>query len=172
MADTDAKLIGGLAGPTAPSERLFQLDGWRGISISCVLAAHLLPLGPSRLGLNHTAGAMGMSLFFTLSGYLITSFLIRRPEVKPFLIRRLCRILPLAWLFMVVTLLVYGGDRAAWASHLLFFLNYQTADIQPHSSHMWSLCIEMHFYLFVAAAVAAAVAVAAACWSCRCCAWR
>ena len=37
------------------------LDGWRGISILLVLAAHLLPLGPKAWRLNETAGPMGMA---------------------------------------------------------------------------------------------------------------
>src|ERR1700720_3445780 len=51
------------------------LDGLRAMSIILVLAAHLLPLGPKVLHLNSTAGPMGMSLFFALSGYLIVSTL-------------------------------------------------------------------------------------------------
>jgi hypothetical protein len=42
----------------------YVLDGWRGISIMLVLAAHLLPLGPSFLQLNFTSGVIGMSIFF------------------------------------------------------------------------------------------------------------
>jgi peptidoglycan/LPS O-acetylase OafA/YrhL len=133
--------------------RLPQLDGWRGISILCILACHLLPLGPKVLKLNSTAGPLGMSLFFTLSGFLITSFLIRRPEPSNFLIRRLCRILPLAWAAMAILLVIFGGGPEAWLSNLLFALNYQHEFIIPANSHLWSLCVEMHFYLFVAAVV-------------------
>src|SRR5256885_9231134 len=68
------------AGPTveiapAKPQRIPVLDGWRACSILLVLGAHLVPLGPHWMALNDTAGAMGMALFFTLSGYLITSFL-------------------------------------------------------------------------------------------------
>jgi peptidoglycan/LPS O-acetylase OafA/YrhL len=96
---------------------------------------------------------MGMSLFFSLSGFLITSFMVRRPQVRPFLIRRLCRIVPLAWAFVVVTLLLFGADAEKWMTNLLFLLNYNTDQIEPYNSHFWSLCVEMHFYLFVAALV-------------------
>ncbi len=133
--------------------RLFQLDGWRGISILCVLAAHLLPLGPNEWRLNATAGVMGMSLFFSLSGYLITSFLLDRPNPVPFLIRRVCRILPLAWLFMLITLAVYMRPREEWFANFFFYLNYTTY-AQPFNSHLWSLCVEMHFYVSVALLVA------------------
>ena len=57
------------------SKRIPLLDGWRATSILLVLGSHLLPLGPKVLGLNEAAGAMGMALFFTLSGFLITQFL-------------------------------------------------------------------------------------------------
>jgi peptidoglycan/LPS O-acetylase OafA/YrhL len=133
--------------------RLFQLDGWRGISILCVLAAHLLPLGPSSWKLNATAGVLGMSLFFTLSGYLITSFLLERPQPVPFLIRRFCRILPLAWTFMLITLAVHLRPPEEWLANFLFYLNY-TLYPQPFNSHLWSLCVEMHFYVSVALLVA------------------
>lgn len=132
------------------TDRFFQLDGWRGISILCVLAAHLLPLGPAILKLNPTAGAMGMSLFFTLSGFLITTFLLDRPQPLPFLVRRFCRILPLAWLFMLITLWLHGRNLPEWMANFLFYLNYKPAYPQSFNSHMWSLCVEMHFYVLVA----------------------
>jgi peptidoglycan/LPS O-acetylase OafA/YrhL len=80
--------------------RLKALDGWRGISILCVLAAHLLPLGPKSWQLNSAIGPLGMALFFTLSGFLITRFLLMHDNVLDFLTRRFFRIVPLAWLSM------------------------------------------------------------------------
>ena len=77
--------------------RLEVLDGWRGISILCVLAAHLLPMGPKVLQMNAMFGLLGMSLFFTLSGFLITSFLLKDPPVSDFLVRRFFRILPVSY---------------------------------------------------------------------------
>jgi len=49
--------------PAKQSKRMPILDGWRAASILLVLGAHLLPIGPKVLGLNETAGAMGMALF-------------------------------------------------------------------------------------------------------------
>jgi peptidoglycan/LPS O-acetylase OafA/YrhL len=77
--------------------RLPILDGLRAISILLVLAAHMLPLGPKVIALNSTAGAMGMSLFFALSGFLIASTLIHNADIREFLVRRLTRIVPLAY---------------------------------------------------------------------------
>src|SRR5579884_1287261 len=82
------------------------LDGWRGISILSVLACHMLPLGPGAWSLNWTAGSFGMVLFFNLSGFLITTTLLKNPDVRAFVIRRACRIIPLAYLFVLIGLTV------------------------------------------------------------------
>ena len=76
------------------AHRLPILDGLRAISILLVLAAHIVPIGPSVLGLNYAVGAMGMSLFFVLSGFLITSTLIHNPGV---LVKSLAGIIPLVY---------------------------------------------------------------------------
>jgi len=131
-------------------ERFEPLDGWRGISILLVLAAHLLPLGPSALRLNATAGPMGMALFFTLSGFLITNFLLHQSSVSDFLIRRLARIVPLAWAFLLIALPVAGASSDAWLAHFLFYANWPPMDLTATTSHFWSLCVEMQFYLGIA----------------------
>lgn len=128
-------------------DHLPQLDGWRGISISLVLAAHLLPVGPPSWGGNPTAAYSGMVLFFNLSGFLIVTFLQKRPEFLPFLIRRFFRILPLAWLASAILLVIYQGSYQAWISHFLFLLNYQKEFEWAGNAHFWSLCVEMHFYV-------------------------
>ena len=50
-----------------------------------MLAGHMLPLGPKVLQLNETVAATGMSLFFTLSGFLIVSMLTKNDNVASFL---------------------------------------------------------------------------------------
>ena len=47
--------------------------------------------------------------FFTLSGFLITRFLIERPDPRAFIIRRGFRILPLAWVGVIAAFLIDGG---------------------------------------------------------------
>ena len=103
-------------------ERFEVLDGWRGLSIIFVLACHLLPLGPKVLQLNFSAGLMGMTLFFTLSGFLITHFLLYRSSVVDFLVRRFFRILPLAWTYIIISLLLYSASRDVWMAHMFFWL--------------------------------------------------
>ena len=133
------------------SERLSVLDGLRAISILLVLGAHMLPLGPKVLRLNHAAGAMGMSLFFALSGFLITTTLMRNPSVVEFLARRLARIVPLAYAYtvLVFAILTFNPDALFWTA--AFLVNYFTQYIvDGYNNHFWSLCIEMHFYLAIA----------------------
>ena len=130
--------------------RFAVLDGWRGISILAVLACHLLPLGPGRWHINHAAGVFGMALFFTLSGFLITTFLLKRGDVKDFLIRRLCRIVPLSWPALVVGLLMAHAPPDYWLPNFLFYANLPPFHLTPVTAHFWSLCVEVQFYAAVA----------------------
>lgn len=140
------------------ADRLVVLDGWRAISILSVLAAHLVPIDRVVGGGNDAAGAFGMAIFFCLSGFLITRFLLDRPDWRPFLIRRALRILPLAWL---ATGLIYAMDWRDAAPHALaanlgFVSNLPPQALLPSGSHLWSLCVEMQFYLAIALLVALA----------------
>lgn len=133
------------------SHRYTVLDGWRGVSILCVLAAHLLPLGPHSWQLNSTAGPLGMAIFFTLSGFLIVSFLLKEPSVVDFLIRRFFRIVPLAWLYLVIVLPFLDINSDAYLPHFLFYGNTPPYFLVRHgTSHFWSLCVEVQFYVGVA----------------------
>jgi peptidoglycan/LPS O-acetylase OafA/YrhL len=93
---------------------------------------------------------MGMALFFTLSGFLIANFLLHQSSISDFLIRRLARIIPLAWAFLLVALPVAGASHEAWLPHLLFYANWPPMDLTSTTSHFWSLCVEMQFYLGIA----------------------
>lgn len=151
-----ARLAGFFRSHDRKAGHLLELDGIRACSIFLVLASHLLPLGPSVLLLNETAGLMGMSLFFCLSGFLITSFLWLRPAVKPFLIRRVARIVPLLYLYAVLTTLVLSWRPEAFWSILTFTLNYNDAAFDrgvQWIGHLWSLSVEGHFYVVIALAV-------------------
>jgi peptidoglycan/LPS O-acetylase OafA/YrhL len=132
------------------------LDGLRAISILLVFGAHMLPLGPKVLALNHTAGAMGMSLFFALSGFLITSTLIHNPDVREFLVRRLARILPLAYAYAAVVFVILSFDPEALLCTTTFLVNYVLGHLNDYNGHFWSLCVEVHFYLAIALIVLAA----------------
>lgn len=130
--------------------RLDVLDGWRGLSILFVLAAHLLPLGPKFLALNASSGLIGMALFFTLSGFLITAHFLRGGTLGEFFIRRFFRIAPLAWLGVAVASAWGVLPSDALMSHLLFYANWPPMSLSPVTAHYWSLCVEVQFYLGVA----------------------
>jgi len=133
--------------------RLSLLDGWRALSILLVLAAHLLPLGPKWLQLNDAVAPMGMALFFTLSGFLITRLLLS-VDVRSFLIRRFCRIIPLAWLAILIVLPFNQAGLPTYSAHLLFYGNVPPFWLVPMTAHLWSLCVEMQFYVSIAIVVA------------------
>jgi len=133
--------------------RLLVLDGWRGVSILMVLSAHLLPLGPKVWQLNATAGPLGMSLFFTLSGFLITNGLYNNPNVGEFIVRRFFRIIPLVWLYLGVSFFSVATSVDSAIALLFFYANWPPMDFTEVTTHIWSLCVEMQFYIGVAALV-------------------
>jgi peptidoglycan/LPS O-acetylase OafA/YrhL len=149
---TDAGPIGPTVelAPHAPSRRIPVLDGWRATSILLVLGSHLVPLGPRWLQLNFVAGAAGMALFFTLSGFLITQFLAGGMPVLDFLARRLARILPLCWTAVLVLVLWHSYDVATVVRNFLFVANLPPASLLHGGEHLWSLGVEMQFYVCVA----------------------
>lgn len=133
-------------------DRFAVLDGWRGISIISVMACHMLPLGPKStyFNFNNTAGFIGMSLFFTLSGFLITKNLYQNRNIKIFFIKRITRILPLAYLYLSVTFIMFDDNVKHYLLSLLFTQNYLHSIGRPETGHFWSLCVEIHFYFSVA----------------------
>ena len=136
--------------------RLVVLDGWRALSISLVMAGHLMPIGPSKWGLNGATAATGMVLFFTLSGFLITRFLAEDGDVRRFLIRRILRIVPLAWAGAVMAYLLGGGTLAQLFGTMAFVANIPPFPLLPAGGHFWSLSLEVQFYGMVAILVALA----------------
>jgi peptidoglycan/LPS O-acetylase OafA/YrhL len=143
-----------LNAPNAAHDRIDILDGWRALSILCVLAGHLLPLGPGGWGLNGAVAATGMVVFFNLSGFLIARMLLADPHVPAFLIRRLFRIVPLAWLAVVVLTVATMPGLDVVAANLAFVANVPPTRLMTAGEHLWSLCVEAQFYAGVALIVA------------------
>lgn len=129
------------------------LDGWRALSILFVLAGHWLPLGPAHWQMNAAIAASGMALFFCLSGFLITHMLLKDDRIGPFLLKRLARVLPLAWAAMAVVALAWNEGRPNALANFLFVANLTPDSLMRGGHHLWSLCVEMQFYVLVAALV-------------------
>lgn len=136
-------------------KHMATLDGLRAASILAVLSAHLLPLGPKFLRLNEMAAGMGMSLFFGLSGYLITTNLLSGQLPKVFAIRRSARIVPLYVVYLLVAFVFIDFDLYALLVNLAFLENYLHSTLRPINGHLWSLCVEGQFYLAIGLVVAA-----------------
>lgn len=144
---------------SAGTRYLPALDGFRGLAILVVVVSHY--------GLGHLIpGGFGVTLFFFISGYLITRLLLAESEkdgridLKSFYLRRVLRLYP-ALLFMValavgITLLRGCGFQPGQVlSTLFYYRNYYMLYGGPGSfactrifDITWSLAIEEHFYLF------------------------
>ncbi len=172
------------------SDYLPALDGLRAASILLVVLSHL--------GLDHVVpGAFGVTLFFFISGFLITRQLAAglarsgRIDFTGFYLRRALRLMPAGVTYVVVAGLVYvaAGGRigpAGWVAALLYGANYYDLWVGYHSTlagvrHpfniLWSLAIEEHFYgLWPACLVLVGVGRRAAWWVLALCvavlAWR
>lgn len=135
---------------------LVALDGIRGIAILSVLLFHYRV--PYILG-----GFYGVDIFFVLSGFLITSILLKELAAsgtlsfKNFYIRRILRLFPA----LCLMLLLYGILAFFFAKNpsrhyvdmaiVFFYLsNWTRAFDLKHPAemgHTWSLSIEEQFYL-------------------------
>ncbi len=132
------------------------LDGIRGVAVAAITAYHL--------GLIR-GGILSVTVFFTLSGYLITSILLRGVDLRTFWVRRARRLLPALGLLLVVVLAATSIARPSQlslhakqaASAALYVANWATiarGDNYFHRfsgpapfDHLWSLAIEEQFYV-------------------------
>ncbi|NMO01284.1 acetyltransferase [Gordonia sp. TBRC 11910] len=143
--------------------RVLALDGLRGIAVISVVVYHCF-------GNVMRGGYLGVDIFFVLSGFLITSLLVREfgatgtTSLSGFWRRRARRILPAAITVLLVGTAaagLIGGDVAVqlvpqFLSSLFFVNNWEQiaeshsyfADTTPQIfMHYWSLAIEEQFYV-------------------------
>jgi peptidoglycan/LPS O-acetylase OafA/YrhL len=130
----------------------------RAIAILWVMTFHMRGLLPTAFDGIARYGWMGVDVFFVLSGYLIGSQLLRpytrgsRPSITKFYLRRAFRVLPafLAVMVLYLTVPMFREEprlSPAW-QFLTFTENYRIDYFHDHAfSHIWSLCVEEHFYL-------------------------
>jgi peptidoglycan/LPS O-acetylase OafA/YrhL len=138
--------------------RLHGLDTLRALAILLVMTFHLQNVLPERLLPIANVGWIGVDLFFVLSGFLIGSQLLKpylagsRPRLGEFYRRRAYRILPA---YLCVLLLYFAvpawkeapGLASAW-QFCTFTWNLSIEGPAPWAfSHVWSLCVEEHFYM-------------------------
>jgi peptidoglycan/LPS O-acetylase OafA/YrhL len=155
--------------PIIPSlqNRIPSLDGLRAISITMVVGFHLfnsewrLKTGRDYDGLWSILfnGGTGVSVFFVISGFLITSLLLNeirktgRIHLTDFYVRRSFRIWPALYFYLgtiaVLHLLKIVGINMQrdWLSAALFVFNYVPRAGNPWVGHTWSLAVEEQFYI-------------------------
>lgn len=132
-----------------------SLNGWRAVSVVMVLFAHSSPVFDPT-GFKFYLGGLGVKFFFVISGFLITSLMLReffecgKIDVRAFYIRRAFRILPVYYAFLLVCYLLRdlypeGQSLGQWLANLLFLTNYTKAGWI--TGHLWTLGVEEQFYL-------------------------
>jgi peptidoglycan/LPS O-acetylase OafA/YrhL len=140
-------------------KRIPSLDGLRAVSILVVTASHLNVIAPT----NHVLkainqwGGHGVDVFFVISGFLITSLLLRESSktgtisMKGFYIRRVRRIIPAFVFFIAVVLVLRGVGVVSFGNGTLLNVVTYTYNLVPSPNlhvfgPVWSLCVEEHFY--------------------------
>jgi peptidoglycan/LPS O-acetylase OafA/YrhL len=137
----------------AKSGRIPSLDGLRAVSIVLVLASHAIQGTHSLLfHFFFLHSDLGVRVFFIISGFLITSLLLREREktsrisLRLFYVRRTLRILPPFVLFVAVVAIFIRVPAGNWIYALTYTMNFD-----PHPpwvlGHLWSLSVEEQFYL-------------------------
>lgn len=154
-----------MAGHLAPSDKRAEIEGLRAVAVALVVLYHLRvePFG---------GGYVGVDTFFVLSGFLITGLLVREKtssgtvRLGEFWARRLRRIMPMALLVVVVTVLLgyqylepqrtdelmpVALGAVGFCANIVLF--YRTTDylggvtLPSPLQHYWSLGVEEQFYL-------------------------
>lgn len=144
--------------------RLPALDGLRAVSIALVAVSHLTEI----VGWRWVPGGLGVTIFFFVSGFIITRLLLGeiattgRLDLRAFYIRRMFRLAPAMVVFIAICYVAMAAlgvtiSSASVAAALLYVANYHTiysaepaldtfAVISPLAV-LWSLSVEEHFYL-------------------------
>ncbi|TWJ03178.1 peptidoglycan/LPS O-acetylase OafA/YrhL [Mucilaginibacter frigoritolerans] len=133
-----------------------SIDGLRGLAILSVILYHT--------SVNHiwnvwTDGTIGVHVFFIISGFLITTLLLKervlkgKVSFKNFYIRRALRIFPVAYLYIFILIILGYLFHAPLTvtnilTSVLYLKNFPTASTWQ-TGHFWTLSVEEQFYLIV-----------------------
>ncbi|MBD3750380.1 MAG: acyltransferase [Sphingobacteriales bacterium] len=142
--------------------KLPSLDGLRGIAILIVIFAHFNNHWHFKfLGLLVNAGIFGVYIFFVLSGFLITTLLLRERDenhninLSNFYKRRALRIVPLSWFYVIVTILISVIVQKPslienfWIPSLYLVNISGIGAVSYNFLHYWSLSAEEQYYLII-----------------------
>ena len=139
-----------------------SLDGWRAVAVVLVIGEHL----KNNIGSNSIYakiaslvffGRLGVDIFFVLSGFLITSILLKEKiktgkiNIGRFFLRRVLRIFPVLYLYLICCFLLnqFFQPNIAYISFIwpaICVSNIIYSD--PMLAHTWTLSVEEQYYLF------------------------
>jgi peptidoglycan/LPS O-acetylase OafA/YrhL len=144
-------------------KRIPSIDGFRALSIVLVIAGHIFNRIVARTHVNPWwrlvgSGGYGVFVFFIISGYLITTLLLREHETSlsinlgRFYYRRSFRIIPPLYFYIAFVALSapLSGLHPCLREALTALTFTRNLDFHSHQfmfEHFWSLCIEEQFYL-------------------------
>ena len=161
------------ASSTKLASHIPSLDGLRAFSVALVLIGHVAATHGAPAWMDRpiitSLGNIGVRFFFLISGFLITSLLMREHarhgqiNLRHFYIRRAYRILPAALVYIGV---IWACHLAGWIDlsfhiatkttaesaipdllHALTFTANYNHDYNWYYNHLWSLSVEEQFYL-------------------------
>jgi len=146
-----------------PQKKLYfsNLDGLRAIAVLLVVVWHI-ELHKVRFGFKqlffNDIGFMGVSVFFVLSGFLITYILMvekaveGQVNIKSFYVRRVLRIWPLYFFALFFGFFIYPGGMSFGTLIMCLFLMpnipFMMMHIHPFVQPIWTIGVEEQFYLF------------------------
>lgn len=136
-------------------DRNASLNGLRAVAILLVLLSHFRinkTIAEYGFGVN---GHLGVCIFFVLSGFLITTGLLKQKIIKgkvslsDFYIKRFLRIFPLVYIFLAVIVILNIFRPVTSPKDLLycfFFIKNLPLQNMPFTAHLWTLAVEIQFY--------------------------
>jgi peptidoglycan/LPS O-acetylase OafA/YrhL len=136
---------------------LTGLNGIRCIAAFAVVISHtfqyLYLFNLPQITVHVALAAYGVSIFFSLSGFLITYLLLieqrKGISIKKFYLRRMLRIFPLYYLYLALSLL-FPHDNTYLPFYVFYAANIPYILSVPITvlAHFWSLGVEEQFYSF------------------------
>ncbi len=141
-------------------QRLQCLDGYRGLAVSAAIISHIF-FGQDIFLSRLFSGSWGVTFFFVISGFLITTLLLREKaitgqiSVQNFYIRRAIRIFPVAYIFLIFIYLLNTPLGLDIASNEFIAAGTYTKNLPIPGTydswqlaHFWSLAVEEQYYLW------------------------
>ena len=147
---------------------MIQLDSLRALALFGVMFEHFVPesvyrsILPSWKPPYTLEWGSGITLFFVLSGFLITGILLRCRDIissnkqsigftlQRFYIRRCLRIFPIYYLTIAITAILFKQVRSEFFWHLTYTTNISVFvhdSYNEYATHFWTLAMEEQFYL-------------------------